>query len=473
MTKKYPSHIEAEKSVISSVMWEPKLLGHFLDKLNIDDFFIDKHVYIYQSLKSLSNKNVKEIINLDPVTIYSELEKTYIDSKKTKTASSVVNIEYLQEIYNEITSTSYFDTYVELLKDVSLKRKLIKTAEEIIEEGTTKEDISSNEYLDFAEKRLLELSSGKSRGEFSKINDIVKEIYSKSEKIINSNHALEGLSTGYTRLDKALNGLGSGHLIILASRPGMGKTAFALNLALNVAATELNKKPTIAFFSLEMSNEELVKRMISMLGGIENHKLRGAYLNADDWTSFREVRDSRIQGINILFDESNSSTIEDIRAKSRQLKLNGSLDMVVIDYLGLINGSRETKGQNRQVEVSHISRSLKSMAKELKIPILAVAQLNRKVDDTDDKEPKLTDLRDSGSIEQDADVVLFLNRQDYYNKTKDDVSGTEGKPSVTQLILAKNRHGGAGFFIEYQFYKQYSQFIEMEARIKAPENKTN
>jgi replicative DNA helicase len=324
----------------------------------------------------------------------------------------------------------------------------------ILETGYTG-NVGANEYLERAEEDIFALAQKRKTTAFSLLNEIIREVKEKTERNRDKKGGITGLRTGFSNLDDLTAGLQPEELIILAARPSMGKSAFAMNLAINVAKKNEDGQANVAIFSLEMSNEQLAARMLSAEANVKNTKIKTGSLSSKEW-GFLESGVRSLDTLNIYFDDSAAVTVADIRAKCRKLSQQKGLDFVVIDYLQLIKG--DSRAGNRQEEVARISRSLKQMARELKIPILALSQLSREVERRDDKKPVLADLRESGSIEQDADIVMFLFRPDYYKHHG------EQNTNEVELIISKNRQGIAGVSRFFRFDTDYSRFTALSER---------
>ncbi|WP_025725077.1 replicative DNA helicase [Acholeplasma granularum] len=449
MTSRIPNAVDAEKSVLGAIFLDQQTAPNIFDEIRETDFYLNQHILIFQAMKDL----FKERKSIDYTSVKSVLEhKSQLET--------VGGLLYLLELSEYTVSIDHLETYIEIVKDFSLKRDVIKVTQELATQGLTT-DVNSAEYLDKVEQAILSLSQRRKVGQFTQLSEIVKSVSEKLHFLQNNKGEVTGLTTGYKTLDKFINGLQPEELIILAARPAVGKSALAMNIALNAAAKNKGGKAGVAIFSLEMSNDQLVSRMISNISNIENSKLRTGYLTATEWRNF-EIFTERLNTYNIYFDDSSSSNINDIRAKCRRLAQEGKLDFIVIDYLQLISVD-SNKSTNRQEAVSRISRELKQMAKELKVPILALSQLSRDVEKSDDKKPTLAHLRESGSIEQDADIVIFIHREDYYNQ------GAEGENSgQTEILVRKNRQGRIGD-IKFIFTPQYSRFQE-QSNLEEPSN---
>lgn len=437
-----PFNLDAEQSVLGAVFLSPNVMVSLLDKLSIEDFYDKRNQKIYQALVNLNSRDEK----LDYTTVSTELAQLG--------AMREVGVSYLSEITDLVPTTANLDAYVDIVKDYSLKRALIEAANEILEDGFN-EKIRAMDYIDHTEEKIFDLVRRRKASEFIGIRQVVGEVKEKAESRKNKG-PLTGLSTGFSIMDQITSGLQPEELIILAARPSMGKSAFAMNLALNAAKHNKNQQAAVAVFSLEMSNEQLVGRMMASESRVENRKIKTGELTPKEWQFVDSAAES-LGKLNVFFDDSSAITVQDIRSKCRKLKQEGRLDFVVIDYLQLIKGDDSKGGVNRQEEVAKISRQLKTMARELKIPVMALSQLSRGVEKRDDKRPVLADLRESGSIEQDADIVLFLYRDEYYSHGKEDNGETE-------LSFAKNRQGSVGNVLLFKFEKEYSRFLPITQR---------
>ncbi|MBN2268897.1 MAG: replicative DNA helicase [Acholeplasmataceae bacterium] len=444
MAKSLPHHHEAEQSVLGTVFLEPKKVVEVIDQLNPDDFYALSHSLIYKAMKDLYQENSK----IDYATIAARLEAE-------QTLGKAGGMTYLLELSESVPSTAHLETYIDLVKDGSLKRQVIRLAGEILEEGYQGAN-SAGEYLTRAEESIFALSQKRKTTVFLELSEVITEVKEKTERNRDKKGDVTGLRTGFSNLDHFTNGLQPEELIILAARPSMGKSAFAMNLALNVAKRNKDGKAGVAIFSLEMSNEQLVSRMLSAEANIENTKIKTGKLTSREW-QFLEGGMQSLSRLPIVFDDSSSVTVSDIRAKCRKIAQQGRLDFVVIDYLQLIKADDSRSG-NRQEEVAKISRGLKQMARELKVPILALSQLSRDVEKREDKRPILSDLRESGSIEQDADIVMFLYRNDYYERN------AESKTGEVELSIAKNRQGAAGITLKFRFDTEFSRFTVQTER---------
>ena len=444
-----PHNVEAEQSVLGSMFLSKYAVQKAVESLTSDLFYLDSNSKIFQVMSELCEKGKP----IDLTTVAAELE----DKKWLK---QIGDIEYLTEIVNIVPSAANVDEYIKIVEEKAILRRLIEEATSIVSDGyNTTEDF--NDVLDKAEKKILNVVKTRKGSEFRSIQEVLFKTQADLEKLAKTRNEITGLITGFYDLDKITSGLHENELIIIAARPAMGKTAFALNLATNIAI--YNKKP-VALFNMEMGAEQLAMRMLSSMGQIDGYKFRNGKLEHNDWKRVNEAI-SKLSETKIFIDDTPGMTISEIRAKCRRLASSESgLGIVIIDYLQLISGSAKYAG-NRQQEVSEISRSLKTLAMELGIPIVALAQLSRTVEGREDKRPLLSDLRESGSIEQDADIVAFLYRDDYYTK---EISIDENT-SKSEFIIAKHRNGPTTT-IDLVFKRNTSTFVSMLKEEVAHEN---
>lgn len=437
MPKNLPYHLEAEQSVLGTIFLDPKTITAVIDYLDDSDFFEQSHILIYHAMKLLNVENLK----IDYASVAAKLEQS-------QSLAKAGGLAYLQSLSDAVPSIAHLQTYIDLVKDGSLKRQVIEVTSKILEEGYNGA-MDASSYVAKAEEDIFALAQKRKTSAFVLLADVMYEVREKTERNRDKKGGITGLQTGFSNLDNITSGLQSEELIILAARPSMGKSAFAMNLAINVARLNKEGSAGVAIFSLEMSNDQLAQRMLSTEANVESKRIKEGSLTPKEW-QMMESGMQTLSRLNIHFDDSAAVTVADIRAKCRKLSQEGKLDFVVIDYLQLIKG--DERSGNRQEEVARISRSLKQMARELKIPILALSQLSREVEKREDKHPVLADLRESGSIEQDADIVLFLYRHDYY------VRDESKQTNEVELHIAKNRQGAAGKRLSYRFDTEYSRF---------------
>ncbi len=436
-----PQKIDAEQAVLGSMFLSEKALERIVERLNKDMFYLDSHKKIFEIIKNLFDKKVP----IDITTVTAELERK-------KLLNQVGGVEYLTQIINVVPTAANADEYINIIEEKFLRRNLIEAGTEIANAGfSSTEEIG--DILDEAEKKIFDVVKNRRGSEFKSIQDVLFKAQADLEKLSSMKGEITGVPSGYYDIDRLTAGFHENELIIIAARPAMGKTAFAVNLAVNMA---MNAKKTVALFNMEMGAEQLISRMLSSVGQIEASKLRTGKLEHQDWKRVNEAI-SRLADTKIFIDDTPGMTVSEIRAKCRRLaNSEDGLDIVIIDYLQLINGSSRYAGQ-RQQEVSEISRSLKTMAMELNIPVIALAQLSRSVEGREDKRPLLSDLRESGSIEQDADIVAFLYRDDYYNKE----SAIDENTSKSEFIISKHRSGPTAT-VNLIFKRDTSSFFNME-----------
>ena len=434
-----PHNIEAEQAVIGAVFLEAEAFSTAAERLTSKDFFRASHQVIFQAMYELFEKG--EPIDLVSVTILLT-NKGEID-----VAGGAV---YLTEVAESVPTAANIDYYARIVEEKALLRRLIKTATDIVTESFDKED-SVESVLDTAEKSFLEVANKKNTGAFKPIKDVLINVYENIEQLHHQEDEVTGIPTGFTDLDRMTAGFQRNDLIIVAARPSVGKTAFALNIAQNVA---VRANENVAIFSLEMGAEQLVQRMLCAEGNIDSQRLRTGKLEQEDWGKLTMAMGS-LSHAGIYIDDTPGVRVTDIRYKCRRLKQEHGLGMIIIDYLQLIQGS-EGSQENRQQEVSEISRSLKGLARELEVPLIALSQLSRGVESRQDKRPMMSDLRESGSIEQDADIVGFLYRDDYYDKESE-------QQNIIEIILAKQRNGPTGT-VELAFVKEYNKFVDLDRR---------
>lgn len=438
--KTLPNNIEAEESVLGACFLSKYALQKACESLTPDSFYDEKNGKIFAAMIALVDE--KTPIDITTVTGYL---------KKNNQLTEIGGVEYLTEVLNFVPTASNIDYYIKNVEDASILRKLIETATDIASEGY-RTDETVNEILDNSEKKILNIVKNRKSSEFRSIKDILQKTQSDLERLSEHKGEVTGLATGWYDIDKLTTGLHPNELIIIAARPAMGKTVFALNLATHAAMTQ---DKSVALFNLEMSAEQLAMRIISSLGQVDGFKLRTGNLMNTDWKRINEAV-SQLSNTNLVMDDTPGITIGEIRAKCRRLASSEKgLALVVIDYLQLISGGKNY-GANRQQEVSDISRSLKTLAMELQVPVIALSQLSRSVEAREDKRPIMSDLRESGSIEQDADIVAFLYRDDYYKKE----ARNEDNTSIVELIIGKHRNGPTAT-VELLFKKDTSTMLNL------------
>ncbi len=439
LLKQLPHSVEAEQAVLGSMLIDPRCVSEVIDKLRPDDFYLRQNKEIYETIYTMFNYS----LTIDPVTVLENMKQNgYYDENQSR--------GYVLQLMDTTPTAANVGEYIEILKDKTLLRRVAEAAGDLtalIQQGTD----TGQDILEAAEQRIYAIRQGRAARGLTPISEVILDVYTRLEELAASDSAIPGLSTGLRDLDRAISGLNKSDLILLAARPGMGKTSMALNILLD-AGKRSGKK--VAFFSLEMSREQLALRLISSECFIDNKKLVTGKLDDQDWENVAAAADS-LNRSTILIDDDSSITVADILAKCRRVD---DLGLVVIDYLQLMQsaGGKTRGGDNRQQIVSDISRSLKIMAKELDVPVLCLSQLSRANESRQDKRPMLSDLRESGAIEQDADIVLFLYREGYYNKDTEN-------PNLAECIIAKNRHGETGT-VELQWTPEFTTFTDMEWR---------
>ena len=414
-----PHNIDAEQSVIGSMFLTKKALQKSLEMLMPDDFYLDSHIKIFSCIKAIDEQKRP----VDLTTVAEELSvKGWL--------KQVGDVEYLAEIINNVPTTANIDEYINIVSEKSLLRKLIDEATSIVQESY-KVGGNISDFLYTSQKKIADVSQGLRSVEFKPIQTVLTKTQADLEALAAKKGDITGIPTGYYDLDKITSGFHPHELIIIAARPGMGKTAIALNMVTNIA---IHAKKTVALFNMEMGAEQLVTRMLSSVGQIDGGKLKNGSLEHNDWKRLNEAI-SRLSDTKIFIDDTAGQTVAEIRSKCRRLKSSPSgLDIVLIDYLTLIQSANKggSTGQNRQQEVSDISRALKTMAMELDVPVIALSQLSRGIEQRTDKKPMLSDLRESGAIEQDADIVAFLHCSDEEREKED---------SLMEFVIRKHRNG--------------------------------
>lgn len=419
MTRVPPHSVESEQSILGSILLDKDAIITVTETIKPGDFYKEAHKIIYECMLSLNNKGEP----IDLITLTEEL-------KNQGYLNNVGGISYITSLSTIVPTTSNVKYYADIVKDKSVLRKLIKASNDIISlgyDGTTK----IQDVLDKAEKKIFDISQEKTSDDFKPINLVLMDTYDMIENLYTNKSDVTGITTGFKDLNKKINGLQRTDLVLIAARPAMGKTAFSLNLVQNAA---LKGDASVAVFSLEMSKEQLVQRMLSSQSNVELKKIKTGTLNNNDWPRIIDAM-AILSEAKIHIDDTPGITISELRSKCRKLKIEKGLDLILIDYLQLMEG--EGNNESRQQEISKISRSLKKIAKELDCPVVALSQLSRAPEQRADHRPMLSDLRESGAIEQDADIVMFLYRDEYYHPD------SESK-NIGEIIIAKNRHGETG-----------------------------
>ncbi|MBU1995541.1 MAG: replicative DNA helicase [Candidatus Omnitrophica bacterium] len=427
-----PQNIAAEKSVLGSMLIDEDAIGLAVEVLNETWFYDDAYRKIYKAIIDLYNSRK----NVDLITLSDNL-------KSDGFLEDIGGVAYLSTIVDFVPTSANVEHYAQIVKEKGILRKLIKNSTQIVTEcfsATGKVE----EIVDNAEKLIFEIAELKQNQQSYQIKDLIKEGMENLDKLYQRKEHITGVSSGFDKIDKMTSGLQKSDLIIVAGRPSMGKSALAVSIAENVSIVG---GKNVAIFSLEMSKEQLVQRMLCSQARVDAHKVRSGFLSPSDWPKLTSAA-AKLSGSKIFIDDTPAISALELRAKARRLKANHGLDLIILDYLQLMRGS--TKSDSRQQEISEISRSLKALARELSVPFIALSQLSRAVEARQDHRPQLSDLRESGAIEQDADVVVLLMREEYYNPT-------EENRGIADVIIAKQRNGPVGT-LKLQFTKEYMRF---------------
>lgn len=448
MSREYPHSNEAEQAILGAMLVYGNVVKLALDQgLAKEDFYLDIHQRIYAAMQYL-NENGKPIDAIALITRLQDGEELHL----------VGGADYILKLCDTAVSAANSLHYIELIKNKAHVRALIQTAQEIAELGFDTAN-ETDALMDQAERSLLQVTRNRRATEFKSSREVIQAVIAELIRLRSSSDHITGIKTGYIDLDRMTNGFQRGDLIILAARPAMGKTAFALNLALHAAQYN---EGAVSIFSLEMPAESLMRRIMSAKSQVKSNKLRSGNMSDDDFNRLNEAA-NELSGTKLFIDDSSNLKIAEIYSKCRKLKSEHGLDMVIVDYLQLISGSARGGSDNRQQEISEISRALKGLAREMECPVIALSQLSRAVETRTDKHPMLSDLRESGSIEQDADIVMFLFREEYYNKDKS--AEQVDAPERTDVDIAKHRNGATGR-VELAFDKAISAFYNYSAAME-------
>lgn len=435
-----PQDLNAEKSLLGAMLFSDAAFPDVLERVKFQDFYDKRHAQIFKSMTRLYETHRP----IDLLTLSAEL-------RSAKMLKEVGGSPYLTELTNFVPSASHATAYADIVAAASTRRRLIKAGITIVDkayEGST--EIGT--LVGQAEKELFEVSDKTTKTDYVALESLLVDAYDRIENLHKNKGALRGLKTGFRDLDNKTAGFQPGDLIIIGARPAMGKTTFAQNVAYNAAT--INKRGVL-FFSMEMANSEIVDRMISDVSGVDNWRIRTGNVSDEDFAKIGDAL-GEMDEVPLYIDDTSSMTILELRNKARRAAHDHDIGLIIVDYLTLLQGSDRYAG-NRVQEVTEISRGLKTLARELKIPVIALAQLSRQVTGRDDPRPVLSDLRESGSIEQDADLVMFLHRPDYYRQNQDDFEPT----NITELIIAKHRHGPVGK-IELYFHPELLRFMSLD-----------
>ena len=420
LVRKLPFSLLAEQSLLGAIMIDPESIREVADFIKSDDFYLDEHKQIYLAMHEMFLTDN----DIDLVTLVDTLVRKGIYDKSG-------GEDYIHTIGEVVPGSHNIQDYARIVKEKSILRQLIDACGDISETAYSEQEEIAH-IIDNAQNRIFQIAQGRDTRNFRHIREVLGDVYSNLNRLYEGDESALGTPTGFSGVDSILAGMGKGDFVIVGARPGMGKTSFVLNIAANVA--EKTKK-AVCVFSLEMPAEQLVTRMLASEAMVDSYSLRSGKLTPEDWTKIAEAS-GRLAGIDLLIDDSAGITATAMKAKLRRVN---NLGLVVIDYLQLMQGERHL--DNKAQEVGDISRNLKLMAKELGVPVICCAQLNRATDSRTDKRPMISDLRDSGGIEQDADTILFLYRDEYYNSDK---AAGEGESQIVEVLIAKNRHGSTG-----------------------------
>ncbi len=435
---KIPPHdIEAEQAVLGCMLTDRDSVIGAIEKLKPEDFYREDNKAVYEAMLSLYGRAEP----IDIITVKSEL----VANGKFE---QIGGLEYLAVLPEKVPTTTNVEKYINIIEEKSILRNLIKTANDIIAAGYDQTE-EVEDIMNIAEKKIFDIMQAKNSKGYSPIKDILVETFSELERLYNQKGYITGVETGFTDLDYKTSGFHNSDLIIIAARPAMGKSAFAINIATHAA---VNNNVPVAIFNLEMSKEQVANRILCSEAMVDSNKIRTGKIDDNEWIKLANSS-GRLAEAPIYIDDTPGISIMEIRARCRKLKLEKNIGLVVIDYLQLVQGSGK-KNSSREQEISEISRSLKILAKELNIPVIALSQLSRGAEKRDDKRPMLSDLRESGAIEQDADIVMFLYRDDYYNQDSE-------KKNIAEVILAKHRGGSTGT-VELLWLGNYTKFANIE-----------
>jgi replicative DNA helicase len=436
-----PQNLEAEQSVIGGILLENEALSKVLEILIPDDFYRESHRSIFHAMIQLFEKNEP----IDLITLTNQL-------KGTNRLEAVGGSAYLSSLVDSIPTAANITYYAQIVKEKAILRRLIATATEIVSRGYENEG-DVEELLDQAEKNIFQITESQIKPSFFKIKSILKESFKTIEKLYESKEIVTGVPSGFTEIDKLTSGFQPSDLIIVAGRPSMGKTAFCLNIAQHIA---IEKNVPVALFSLEMSKEQLVLRMLCSEARVDAHRVRGGFLGETDWPKLTRAAGT-LSEAPIFIDDTPALSVLEMRAKARRIMAEHTLGLVMVDYLQLMRGrGLSSRGrpqmESREQEISDISRSLKALAKELNIPVIALSQLNRRVEERQNKRPQLADLRESGAIEQDADLIAFIYRDEVYDRSEDNQN-----KGIAEVIIGKQRNGPVGE-VKLAFVDKYASF---------------
>ena len=433
-----PNDVEAEQAVIGSMLTDRDAVISAIEILKEEDFYREDNKTIYEAILNLYNRSEP----IDIITLKAELTSMGMFEK-------IGGLEYIVGLPEKVPTTANVERYINIVKEKSELRRLIKAANEIIEQGYDPTE-NIDDIMNSAEKKIFNIMQDKDQKTYSAIKDVLVDAFTELEQLYNQKQHITGVPTGFIDLDYKMAGLHNSDLILIAARPAMGKSAFALNIATNAA---VKAKVPAVLFSLEMSKEQMVNRILCSEAMVDSNKVRTGKIDDDDWIKLADTMGD-LSEAPIYIDDTPGISINEIRAKCRKLKLERDIGLVVIDYLQLVQGSSKRASGSREQEISEISRSLKILAKEINVPVIALSELSRAPEQRPDHRPMLSDLRESGAIEQDADIVMFLYRDDYYNEDSED-------KGLAEVIVAKHRAGSTGT-VKLVWLGNYTKFANME-----------
>ena len=439
-SKTLPQSLEAEQSVIGAMIIDKEAIAKVSEKLVKEDFYRDGHKIIYETILDM----FKDDMPVDTLTLVERL-------KSTDMLERAGGVSYISDLSTSMVSTANLTSYIKIVEEKSLLRKLIRASTAIIEDSYNKQD-DVYSIVDSAEKKIFDIAERKSTSDFEPLSDVLERGFIEIERLFNNKGQITGVGSGFVDLDSKTSGFQKGDMILIAARPSMGKTTFALNIAEHAA---LKEGKSVVIFSLEMSKEQLAYKLLCSVANVDMLKLRKGDLDDSDWENIARAT-GPLSKAKIYIDDTAGMSIMEMRSKCRRLKIEHGIDLILIDYLQLMSGS--SSAESRQQQVSEISRSIKALAKEMGCPIIALSQLSRAPEQRTDHRPMLSDLRESGSIEQDADLVMFLYRDEYYNKE------TEEK-NVAECIVAKQRNGPVGT-VKMAFFGQLSKIGNLDVVYK-------
>ncbi len=431
-----PQSLEAEQSVIGAMIIDKSAIAKALEKLNEEDFYRDGHKVIFKAIREMFSKDMA----VDLVTLLEYLKSTDMLEKSG-------GVTYISEVSSNVITTANLEAYIKIVEEKSTLRKLIKSATSIIEESYNKQD-KVEEVLDLAQKKIFDLAEKQGSNDYEPLANVLERGFLEIERLFNNKGSITGVGSGIRDLDAKTSGFQKGDMVLIAARPSMGKTTFSLNIAEHAA---LREGKSVVIFSLEMSKEQLAYKLLCSEANVDMLKLRTGNLDDDDWERIARAT-GPLSKARIYIDDTAGLSVMEMRSKCRKIKMEHGIDMILIDYLQLMSGS--SGSESRQQEVSEISRSIKALAKEMECPVIALSQLSRAPEQRADHRPMLSDLRESGSIEQDADVVMFLYRDEYYNKETED-------KNIGECIIAKQRNGPVGT-VKMAWIGAHSKFANLE-----------